>query len=158
MSAEFRVTLHPGIHQRMEYHLKKMRDTGLKELMVRRPPADLDPDFLEYWEDSLKKRAEEDLEALFRWVFPAKTNGQYVGIPEDQVDHVIRALSGVRLVIRETFLADWSDQQLERGEFSLHNRGPEDIEMVACFFLLAEWQEGLVQQIFQQEADGEAGH
>ena len=68
----------------------------------------------------------------------------YIEIEENEADSIIRALSEVRLAIRENQLSSIEDEKLEVGDFDLEKQNSSVRLGYFAYLVLAEIQETLI--------------
>ena len=71
----------------------------------------------------------------------------YVEIDSEEAENLIRALSEMRLFIRQSFLSELSDDELETGDFDLEKQNGSNKLCYFSYLVLAEMQETLIDQL-----------
>lgn len=146
----------PGVAQTLEKAMTRL----LEELEGRLPrspaPPDDDPDFVAWWESSLRERFAADAEVL-RAVFEDSDFGEgSCTVSVEKADSLMRACSGLRLAIRQTALGQFSDEALEAGAVTPTAVRAEHHEALFCFWFLGLLQEAVIQALNNLEGLGEA--
>ena len=106
-----------------------------------------DDELIQSWQNSLKDDLARDRQYLARLLNDPKFSHGYIEVPEDNAELVLRAITEVRLYIREHCLDSFSDSELETGEFSLSSKPSEAQSLYLAYLVLAEVQEGLITQM-----------
>ena len=142
---EFRLTVDRRIIQAI---LPKLEESfsllGQQTLNSFACPNPLDDDFSQAWEDGLNEENRENRSALAR-VFkrPGVRHG-YVQVKEDETENILRGLSELRLLVRDKYLGEITDYELENGEFNLDGKSSNVKIGYFIYVLLAEIQENLI--------------
>ncbi|MEO0795020.1 MAG: hypothetical protein AAFX93_07660 [Verrucomicrobiota bacterium] len=109
----------------------------------------------EAWRDSLLEHLNEDLAELLQLL--EELSGESVlRISDGQAESLLRAASAIRLKIREVFLSELSEYDLEQGSINVAKLRPEQHKPYACFGFLASFQERLVVQLMPDFYDDES--
>jgi len=135
-------------------HLESMRQfvARLKDEVTRQPPIDAaralaedDPELAEALRESLAESLQADVAVLS--VCLEQLQKGAVTCSEERACGLIRAISAIRLKIRETALAELSDETLEEGDFDIDDLAWEQIMPYACFDFLAFLQMSVLAQL-----------
>ena len=103
-----------------------------------------DEDFSDAWKNGLQEDASEDRRSLARVIMDPRFQHGYIQVEEKDADSLIRALSELRLTIRENFLSDIEDKELESGSFEMENEQGSVKLGYFSYLILAEIQERLI--------------
>ena len=106
-----------------------------------------DTDLLEAWKSSLREDMSRDRQSLAQLLTDAKFKHGFVEVLDENAEFVIRAITEIRLFIRESYLKPISDSELESGDFSLEEKPGEVQSYYLSYIVLAEVQEGIVAQM-----------
>ncbi len=107
-------------------------------------PEEQDKDLAEAWKNSLREEMLQDRQSLARFLNNPKFAHGHVELREDGAEFILRAITEVRLHIRESCLQSFSDSELESGEFSLPHKPRDEQSFYLAYLVLAEVQEGLI--------------
>jgi len=146
----------------IEFRLKI--DSGITRVVVplitqcysacrkRRMPAfpyleEMDDDLADAWHNSLVDDFANDRQALARLLNNPRFAHGYVELSEADAELVMRAITEVRLYIRERHLPSILDADLESGEISFSKISREEQSFYLAYLVLAEVQEGLIYQL-----------
>ena len=108
---------------------------------------DFDSDFIKTWEQSLNDDFVQDRHSLARLFNDPKFAHGHIALPSEDIELVLRALTEVRLFVRESHLNDFTDDELENGEFHLANKPSVAQSYYLAYVVLAEIQEGLIARL-----------
>lgn len=106
-----------------------------------------DQDLIESWEDSLKHDFLNDRKPLACLLSDPKFKHGYVEVAEKDVDHILRALTEVRLYLREHCLKEFTDEELEGGITSFSSKAEKSKSFYLSYLVLAQIQEGLIEHL-----------
>lgn len=106
-----------------------------------------DADLAEAWKSSLRDDMNRDRDSFSSFLQNPKFAHGYVEIEEEEVDFILRAITEIRLFIRNHKLESFSDGELETGEFSLGKKSQQTQSYYLAYLILAEIQEGLLQYL-----------
>ena len=106
-----------------------------------------DGDLVDSWESSLGEDFAQDRQALARLLNSAKFAHGYVELDEEDAELVLRAITEIRMHVREQYLGALTDVELETGEVSFSQKSSEVQSFYLTYLVLAEIQEGLIQEI-----------
>ena len=106
-----------------------------------------DSDLLDSWESSLGEDFAQDRQALARLLNSAKFAHGYVELDDEDAELVLRAITEIRMHVREQYLGTLTDVELETGEVSFSQKSSELQPFYLTYLVLAEIQEGLIQEI-----------
>lgn len=103
-----------------------------------------DEDLVESWRDSLREDMSKDRQSLARLLNNPKFSHGYIEVVETEVEPILRALTEVRLLIRNSKLELFTDVELETGKFSFQMKPRDAQAHYLAYLVLAEIQEGLI--------------
>ena len=106
-----------------------------------------DIDLLEAWEESLKEDLAQDRQSLARLLNNPKFTHGYIEVDENEAEYILRAITEIRLHIRETKLESFTDVELETGDFTLPKKSQSTQSHYLAYLVLAEVQEGLIAEM-----------
>lgn len=106
-----------------------------------------DEDLSILWKESLKDDMVNDRQCLARLLNNPRFAHGYVEVDIESADLVLRAITEVRLHIRQSCLEHFSDTELETGEFALSKKPKDEQSYYLAYLVLAEVQEGLISQL-----------
>ena len=92
----------------------------------------------------MQEDASEDRRSLARVIMDPRFQHGYIQVEEKDADSLIRALSELRLTIRENYLSDIEDEELETGSFEMENEQGSVKLGYFSYLILAEIQERLI--------------
>ena len=111
------------------------------------PPETGDHELDKAWVEGLADEARNDRVSLAVFLKnPALACG-VVEVAEKEVEDVLRGLTELRLLLRESELAELSDDLLEEGLRNVERLRPRSRLAYLAYLLLAEIQEGLIGKI-----------
>lgn len=146
---EFRLTVDSRIIQAI---LPKLEESfsllGQQNLNSFPCPNPLDDDFSQAWEDGLNEENQENRSALARLFKRPRFQHGYVQVKEDETENILRGLSELRLLVRDKYLGEITDYELENGEFNLDGKSSNVKIGYFIYILLAEIQENLISFCF----------
>ena len=145
---EFQLRIDPRITRSLTPVITKCfsecRNTSLPSFPYR---DESDQDLADAWLASLAEDYARDRQAVARLFNNPKFAHGYVEVSEDDAELVLRAITEIRLHVRETYLASFPDHELETGEVSFSTKSKEAQPYYLTYLVLAEVQEGLIQEI-----------
>jgi hypothetical protein len=118
--------------------------SGKKNNTVYPYSDDNDSDLTDSWEISLKEDFAKDRQSLARLLNDPKFAHGYIEVEESEAELVLRAVTEVRLFIRDVKLEAFADEELETGDFSFSRKPQEAQSYYLAYLVLAEIQEGLI--------------
>lgn len=110
-------------------------------------PNENDQELADAWKNSLREDMVRDRQSLARLLNNPKFCHGYVELEEDAIELVLRAITELRLYIRESSLQSFSDSELESGDFSLSGKPKDCQTFYLAYLVLAEVQEGLIAEM-----------
>ena len=110
-------------------------------------PVQGDEEFSESWINGLTQDSSEDRLTLAKVIMDPRLQHGYVEIDSEEAENLIRALSEMRLFIRQSFLSELSDDELETGDFDLEKQNGSNKICYFSYLVLAEMQETLIDQL-----------
>ena len=143
---EFRLQIDSRITRAVVPLIVKCFSASGKKANASYPYSDGDDsDFTDSWEISLKEDFAKDRQSLARLLNNPKLAHGYIEVDESETEFVLRAVSEVRLFIRDTKLDAFADMELETGDFSLSRKSQEAQSYYLAYLILAEVQERLIE-------------
>jgi len=106
-----------------------------------------DQDLLSSWQNELHQDCKNDRASFKAMLQNHKFPHGYIEIAHEHADQVLRSATEVRMYIRNNQLTEFSDEELETGNFSLGKKSPSSQTFYLAYLVLAEIQEGLIQQL-----------
>jgi len=106
-----------------------------------------DGDLVDSWESSLGEDFAQDRQALARLLNSSKFAHGYVEMEENDAELVLRSITEIRMHVREQYLAALTDVELETGDVSFSQKSSSIQPFYLIYLVLAEVQEGLIQEI-----------
>ena len=106
-----------------------------------------DADLADAWKSSLREDINKDRQSFLSFISNPKFSHGYVEVEEEEADFVLRAITEVRLFIRNNKLESFSDGELETGQFSFGQKSQQAQSSYLAYLILAEVQEGLLQHL-----------
>ena len=106
-----------------------------------------DADLAESWKSSLRDDMNRDRDSFSSFLQNPKFAHGYVEVEEEEADFILRAITEIRLFIRNHKLESFSDGELETGEFSFGKKSHQTQSYYLAYLILAEVQEGLLQHL-----------
>jgi hypothetical protein len=109
---------------------------------------DLDPDFHEIWTDELVALQESEVKLLLGLFDDSFFSTGVIRIDETQAEELLRASTALRLKLRGTRLAGFSDEVLESGSVSPDQMPEDSRQGLLCYIFLATLQELVIRHFF----------
>ena len=106
-----------------------------------------DGDLVDSWESSLGEDFAQDRQALARLLNSSKFAHGYVEMEENDAELVLRSITEIRMHVREQYLGALTDVELETGDVSFSQKSSSIQPFYLIYLVLAEVQEGLIQEI-----------
>ena len=106
-----------------------------------------DTDLKDAWMSSLSEDMNRDRDSFSTLIQNPKFAHGYVEVEEKEADFILRAITEIRLFIRNHKLESFSDGELETGEFSFGKKSQQAQSYYLAYLILAEVQEGLLQHL-----------
>ncbi|MDR1279913.1 MAG: hypothetical protein LBK99_03715 [Opitutaceae bacterium] len=127
--------------------IKAASDTLQNELASGLTLADVDPLFRDDWREELQAAQNEELRTLLS-LFDSEffTNG-VVAFDNNNAEIISKACSAVRLRLREKFLKNLADDDLEGGGVDPETLDESTHKAFMCYLFLATVQELIIQHL-----------
>ena len=106
-----------------------------------------DTDLVEAWVESLKEDLAQDRQSLARLLNNPKFAHGFIEVNENEAEYILRAITEIRLHIREAKLESLTDVELETGNFTLPKKSQSTQSHYLAYLVLAEVQEGLIAEM-----------
>jgi len=106
-----------------------------------------DTDLVEAWVESLKEDLAQDRQSLARLLNNPKFAHGFIEVNENEAEYILRAITEIRLHIREAKLQSLTDVELETGNFTLPKKSQSAQSHYLAYLVLAEVQEGLIAEM-----------
>ena len=106
-----------------------------------------DTDLVEAWVESLKEDLAQDRQSLARLLNNPKFAHGFIEVNENEAEYILRAITEIRLHIREAKLESLTDVELETGNFTLPKKSQSAQSHYLAYLVLAEVQEGLIAEM-----------
>lgn len=148
--AEIRLSMTPEARAVLGDLLKLAAPAAARGAVNRARLPEGDPELRESWRASLAESASGDCAFLAAALAGAKGNPAVVTLPGDEAGWtMLRALSAVRMTLRETVLAGVPDEALESGSETTPARGltAEEGHALACYDCFGLLQFALLRQL-----------
>jgi len=124
-----------------------------KTAVIPHLPED-DEEGRQLWVESLKESLREDLDELQDILKASMQANGLLRVNDKQLDKLLRGCAAIRLNLRQTWLAEISDEALETGEgFDPDALSPETERAFAAFSILAGLQELLIATLDDEEGE-----
>jgi hypothetical protein len=152
---ELRLTMTKEARNVLSDLLRLIAPAAARVTVNRARVPSADEDIAGFWVETLTAQASEEARLLAVAFASAKGDPAIIILPnEAQGQAFLRALSAVRLALRELVFADITDAQLESAEDldddSLPSEKRHALACYACFGLL---QQSLIAQLFPEALD-----
>ena len=119
------------------------------EAALALPVVDDDDELADIWRSELLHTQTDDCSTLMSLFDDRFRESGIVRIEVEQADRVLRALSAVRLKVRETLLTHVPDSALEGTDFDFAGLTDPDRTGFAVYMLFATLQEVIIQHLDQ---------
>ncbi len=119
----------------------------VRQLAIPFIQSDDDPDLIEAWESGLLETLKTDIRTLNKLFRKNGLGRREIVIEEDEALAALRAISGIRLKLREIFLKRISNETLESGEIDMDKLDRNEQKNFASYLFFAQVQEELVEQM-----------
>ena len=106
-----------------------------------------DEELIRSWKQSMRDDFIRDRQSLGRLLSNPRFAHGYVEIENEDAELILRALAEARLYLRSHRLESFTDEELERADFSLKNKMPNEQSSYLAYLVLAEIQERLICEI-----------
>ena len=148
--AEIRLSMTPEARSVLGDLLRLAAPAAVRGAVNRADLPEEDPDLRAAWQSSLAESVAAECAFLSAALAGAKGNPAVVTLPDDEAGWtMLRALSAVRLTLRETVLAGVPDEALESGSETTPASGltGEEGHALACYDCFGLLQFALLRQL-----------